>query len=145
MLSKSQAKLFFLAGTIIFSVLFLGLSYDTVANKVADQTHDDKLTEKAIAGRKLWDENNCMGCHTLLGEGAYYAPELTKVIDRRGPGYVKAVLMSKIWSPNGRDMVGYEFSEEEAESLVDFFAWIGEIDLNGFPAKPTYEVKKVQE
>jgi nitric oxide reductase subunit C len=33
-----------------------------------------------------------MGCHTILGEGAYYAPELTKVIERRGEGYVKAVL-----------------------------------------------------
>ena len=74
-----------------------------------------------------------MGCHTILGEGAYYAPELTKVIERRGEGYVKAVLMSPVpWEPNGRKMVAYGFSEQEAFDMIDFFKWIGEIDLNGF-------------
>ena len=85
MLSKKQAKVFFLAGTIIFSVLFLGLSFDTVANRVGPQTHEENITESVIRGRVIWDENNCMGCHTLLGEGAYYAPELTQVYNRRGP------------------------------------------------------------
>ena len=74
-----------------------------------------------------------MGCHTLLGEGAYYAPELTKVIDRRGKGYIKAVLMSPVaWEPNGRKMVAYGFSEEEALDMIAFFDWIDDIDLNGF-------------
>ncbi len=41
----------------------------------------------------LWEKNNCMGCHTVMGEGAYYAPELTNVISRRGEAYVKSVLM----------------------------------------------------
>jgi len=145
MLSKSQAKLFFLAGTVIFSVLFLGLSYDTVSNKVGEQTHEENITEAVVAGRVIWDENNCMGCHTLLGEGAYYAPELTKVIERRGAGYVKGVMMSKTpWGEHtsGRKMVAYGFSEEEADDVVAFFTWIGEMDLNGFPAKPKYKVEK---
>ena len=74
-----------------------------------------------------------MGCHTILGEGAYYAPELTKVLDRKGEGYVKAVLMSPVpWNPNGRQMVAYGFTKEEADDLIAFFDWIGGIDLNGF-------------
>ena len=74
-----------------------------------------------------------MGCHTILGEGGYYAPELTKVIDRRGKGYIKAVLMSPVaWEPNGRKMVAYGFSEEEALDIIEFFDWIDDIDLNGF-------------
>ena len=36
------------------------------------------------------------------------------------------------WQPNGRKMVAYEMTEKEAEDLVAFFNWIGEIDLNGF-------------
>ncbi len=148
MLSKSQAKLFFLAGTIIFSVLFLGLSYDTHVNKVGDQTHEENITEAVIAGRVLWDENNCMGCHTLLGEGAYYAPELTKVIERRGAPYIKGVLMSKTpWGEHtsGRKMVAYGMTEKEADDMVEFFTWIGEMDLNGFPAKPKYKVEKIND
>ncbi len=78
-----------------------------------------------------------MGCHTILGEGAYYAPELTKVYERRGEGYIKAALMSKVpWSPRGRKMVAYGFSEQEANDMVAFLKWIGETDLNGFPPKP---------
>ena len=147
MLSKSQAKLFFISGTVIFSILFLGLSYDTTFNKVGEQTNEENLTEEAIAGRVLWDENNCMGCHTLLGEGAYYAPELTKVIERRGAPYVKSVLMSPTpWGEHtsGRKMVAYGFTAEEADNLVEFFTWIGEMDLNGYPAKPSYKIEKIE-
>jgi len=146
MLTKSQAKLFFLAGTIIFSLLFLALSYDTTFNRVDEQTNAQNLTDDVIAGRILWDENNCMGCHTLLGEGAYYAPELTKVYERRGAGYIKGALMSPTpWGEHtsGRRMVAYGFSNEEADHLVAFFKWIGEIDANGFPAKPSYKVEKI--
>ena len=81
-----------------------------------------------------------MGCHTLLGEGAYYAPELTKVIDRlnlkyngNGEEVIKSILMSECpWQPNGRKMVAYGFTQEEAADLIAFFEWIGNIDLNGF-------------
>ena len=146
MLSKSQAKLFFLAGTVIFSSLFLALSFDTHVNRVDDQTHSENITPEVIAGRHLWDENNCMGCHTLLGEGAYYAPELTKVMERRGAGYIKGVLMSPTpWgkSTSGRQMVAYNMTSEEADNMVAFFTWIGKMDLNGFPAKPKYKITKI--
>jgi nitric oxide reductase subunit C len=82
-----------------------------------------------------------MGCHTILGEGAYYAPELTKVFERRGEGYIKAALMSKTpWSPRGRKMVAYAMSDQDATDVAAFFKWIGEVDLNGFP--PTPDLKK---
>ncbi len=83
-----------------------------------------------------------MGCHTILGEGAYYAPELTKVIDRKGAEYVKIVMMSQEpWAPNGRKMVAYGFSEEEALDMLAFLEWIGEMDLNGFPPEPDLKDK----
>ena len=36
------------------------------------------------------------------------------------------------WSPNGRKMVAYGMTDEEAQDMVAFFEWIGKIDLNGF-------------
>ena len=137
MLSKSQAKAFFLGGTAVFFLIFLGLSWHSMSIAVPKQTHEENMTEAVIRGKVIFDENNCMGCHTILGEGAYYAPELTKVVERRGEGYIKAVLMSPIpWAPNGRKMVAYNFSEDEAKDLIEFFTWIGNMDLNGFPPKP---------
>jgi nitric oxide reductase subunit C len=132
MLSKKQARAFFLGGTLITFLVFIGLTVFSLS-KSQDQTNRENITEQVVRGKKLWESNNCMGCHTLLGEGGYYAPELTKVIERRGKGYIKAVLMTPIpWEPNGRKMVAYGFSKEEAEDLIAFFDWIGNIDLNGF-------------
>ncbi len=132
MLSKKQARAFFLGGTVVTFLIFIGLTVYSLG-EAQDQTNYENITEQVVRGKDLWDTNNCMGCHTLLGEGGYYAPELTKVIERRGEGYIKAVLMTpNPWEPNGRKMVAYGFSEEEAQDLIAFFDWIGEIDLNGF-------------
>ncbi len=132
MLSKKQARAFFLGGTLVTFLIFIGLTVYSLS-EAQDQTNYENITEQVVRGKNLWDSNNCMGCHTLLGEGGYYAPELTKVIERRGEGYIKAVLMTPVpWEPNGRKMVAYGFSEEEAQDIIAFFGWIGEIDLNGF-------------
>ncbi len=42
------------------------------------------MTESVIRGKGVWERNNRIGCHTLLGEGAYFAPELGNVVNRRG-------------------------------------------------------------
>ncbi|CAM1354680.1 c-type cytochrome [Tenacibaculum insulae] len=139
MLSKKQAKTFFLGGTLVTFLIFIGLTIYSFSES-NDQTNYEELTESAIRGKEIWESNNCMGCHSLLGEGGYYAPELTKVIDRLNKKYggegeevVKSILMSPVpWQPNGRKMVAYNMSEEEAEDMVAFFKWIGNIDLNGF-------------
>ena len=132
MLSKKQARAFFLGGTLVTFLIFIGLTVYSLS-AAQDQSHKENITESVARGKDLWESNNCMGCHTIMGEGAYYAPELTKVIERRGEGYIKAVLMSPIsWQPNKRKMVAYNMSEEEALDMVEYFKWINNIDLNGF-------------
>jgi len=144
MLSKKQARAFFLGGTVVTFLIFIGLTIFSLSS-AQDQSNKDMLTEQAIRGKHTWETNNCMGCHTILGEGAYYAPELTKVIERRGEAYVKGVLMSPVdWQPNGRKMVAYGMSETEADEMVAFFKWIGEIDLNGFETVVSPLAKKAE-
>ena len=139
MLSKKQARAFFLGGTLVTFLIFIGLTIFSFT-KENDQTNHENLSAEAIRGKEIWETNNCMGCNTLLGEGAYYAPELTKVIDRldirydgNGKEVIKSILMSPTpWQPNGRKMVAYGMTEQEASDVVAFFEWIGKIDLNGF-------------
>lgn len=139
MLSKKQAKIFFIGGTLLFAAIFLGLSIDSLMYGLPKNTNADKLTPQVAAGKLIWEEKNCMGCHTLMGEGAYYAPELTKVYDRRGPDTIKAILNTEGgWQPRGRRMVEYNFTEEETDALVAFLKWVGEMHLNGFPPKPIF-------
>lgn len=144
MLSKSRARLFFLVFTAGFSVVFLGLTVDTI-RQVPERSHAEALTEEVVAGKQLWEENNCMGCHTLLGEGAYYAPELTKVYERRGAAWIDVFLQDpERMFPGQRKMVKYDFTEQERAELIAFFEWIGEIDTNGFPAEPDLVVEKTK-
>ena len=84
MLSKKQARAFFLGGTLVTFLAFIGLTIYSFSEP-QDQTNHAAITEEVVRGKELWEANNCMGCHTILGEGGYYAPELTKVLDRRIP------------------------------------------------------------
>ena len=93
MLSKSQARAFFLGGTLVTFLVFIGLTiYSFMPSN--DQTNVKNIDKHVVRGKEIWESNNCMGCHSIMGEGGYYAPELTKVVERRGEGYIKAVLMS---------------------------------------------------
>ena len=136
MLSKSQAKWFFIIATGGFSGVFLWLTVDTVM-QTPERSNEAELTESAIRGKFIWEDNNCMGCHTLLGEGAYYAPELTKVVERRGEVWMRAFIKDpQAMYPGRRKMVQYDFTDDEITDLIAFFTWIGEIDTNGFPREP---------
>ncbi len=136
MLSKSQARAFFLGGTGLFSAAFLALTYDS-HKQVPNLTNEDKLTPEVIAGKAIWEDNNCMGCHTLFGEGAYYAPELTLIVKQKGRPYLRLFLKDpEAMYPGERKMQNYNFTDEEIDNVISFLEWCGEVDLNGFPAKP---------
>lgn len=77
MLSKSQARTFFLGGTVVTFLAFIGLTVYSFQPS-NDQTNHSKISSEVVRGKELWETNNCMGCHTILGEGGYYAPSLPK-------------------------------------------------------------------
>lgn len=136
MLTKSQARLFFVGGTIFFSVIFLVLTVDTL-RQIPERQNSDLMTAEVVRGKMIWDSENCMGCHTILGEGAYYAPELTRVVERRGAEWIRIFIRDPAaMYPGKRRMVQYDFSEDEISEVIAFLDWIGKIDTNGFPPEP---------
>ncbi|MGM0576395.1 MAG: c-type cytochrome [Myxococcota bacterium] len=138
MLSKSAARTFFLGGTVLCSGVFIWLTVDTVQQTPA-RSQTRHMSESVVRGHDVWNDNNCMGCHTLLGEGAYYAPELTKVVERRGKPWIRTFLKDpEAMYPGRRRMVQYDFTEQEISDVVAFLDWVGGIDTNGFPADPIY-------
>lgn len=136
MLSKSQAKSFFLLGTAVCGLAFILLTLDSL-QRIPEQTKQAQMNESVIRGKHIFERSNCMGCHTILGEGAYYAPELTKAYERRGETFLRAILKDpQRMYPGARKMVNYGFNEAEISDLVAFLGWVGNMDLNGFPPKP---------
>ena len=81
--------MFFLVGTLLCSGVFIALTVDTF-RQIPTQTRAEALSPAVMRGKVIWEEQNCMGCHTLFGEGAYYAPDLSQVYNRRGPMFIRA-------------------------------------------------------
>ncbi len=107
-----------------------------------------KLTEQEAEamvshGKLTVQAKNCMGCHTLLGNGAYYAPDLTKAwLDSSwGSRELREELMvefikdpsDKLHNTVGRRMPKLGVTDEEARAVVAFLKWMSTIDTNGFP------------
>lgn len=52
----------------------------------------------AVDGKRVFQARNCMDCHTLVGNGAYFAPDVTKVYGDDGPAWMMAFLTQlKTW------------------------------------------------
>ena len=108
-----------------------------------------KLTEEEAAalvrkGKLTIQGRNCMNCHTLLGNGAYFAPDLTKAwLDPAwGAATIREQLMVQfLMDPtnnartfgSGRKMPNLKLTEDEAKAVVAYLKWMSAIDTNGFP------------
>lgn len=49
---------------------------------------------KAEDGKRVFQAYNCMGCHTMVGNGAYLGPDLTQEYRHTGPAWLAAFLPS---------------------------------------------------
>ncbi len=131
-MSAKTAKWIFYLGTLISLVIFLGLTVDT-HRQVQTLTHADQLSDQVVAGKRVWHKYNCNDCHTILGFGAYYAPDMTKVYWRRGDEGIKAMVRTPEKLTTWRKMPHFPLTEQELTDLVAFLKWTSEIDTNEWP------------
>jgi len=133
-MTKKMAFQIFLWGTLSSALLFLWLTWDTHRQVVA-LSHADRLSAQVVAGKRVFEKYNCNDCHTILGFGGYYAPDLTKVVKRIGlEGTRYRVLSPEVAFANSwRKMPKLGLSDVEIDNLVAFFTWVGEIDNGDWP------------
>jgi len=141
-LTKSAARNIFYGGTAFFVILFAALAVHSHLYIVNTSTDQTTLTEAVVRGKHVWERHSCINCHSLLGEGAYFAPELGNVWVRYGgrDHPVGARMGLKAWmqaQPTGvagrRQMPQFNLTDQELDDLVDFFEWTSRIDTQGWP------------
>lgn len=132
----SQAKAIFIWGTVISAVIFLGLTYDSIV-KIPQRTHEEKLDAQVAAGKWVWQKYNCNDCHTILGIGGYYAPDVTKVMSYRDADWIKRFIKNpgEVW-PAERKMPNLHLKDQEIADVTAFLTWVNGIDTNNWPPKP---------
>lgn len=142
-MTKSMARNIFYGGSLFFIIIFVGLTAHSHLYITTTSTDATTLTESVAAGKHLWEKHSCINCHTILGEGAYFAPEVGNVMTRWGiePGDSEGAFeMLKAWMdsmPSGvegrRQMPNFNLSDEDYRNLADFLLWTDTIDAQDWP------------
>jgi len=136
--TKGMARNIYIGGGVFSLLLFFSLSFHTMT-VLPDRDHRQNITPQVALGKKVWEDNDCIGCHTLLGEGAYFAPELGNVFKRFGStDAIKAFIASrpKDGIPGRRSMPQFNLSDEELTAVAEFLKYVSGIKTNNWPPSP---------
>ena len=141
-MTKSMARNIFYGGSLFFIVIFVGLSVHSHRYITSTSTVGRELTDSVAKGKHVWEKHACINCHSIMGEGAYFAPELMNVMTRWGvaddPEAAYEILDGWMKSqPTGiegrRQMPYFDLTEEETRALADFLLWVDAIDAQDWP------------
>lgn len=102
----------------LFTVLLFSFFAYSMFIYTQSESMDNHATLEAEAGKRIWQQNNCVACHQIYGLGGFLGPDLTNVYSAKlkGPEYIKAFVRSGTAA-----MPAFELSEEELEQLLSFF------------------------
>lgn len=138
-MTNRQSRIFAIASTGIAALIFLILTVDS-HRQFPELTHSENITPEVIHGKDVWHKYNCINCHTLFGEGAYYAPDLTKITQHRGEAYLQAYMRdpSQFYDEqtHRRLMPKQDLSDKEITDLITFLDWVANVDNQGWPPRP---------
>jgi nitric oxide reductase subunit C len=108
-----------------------------------------EATDLMRLGKLVIQSRACMDCHTFFGNGAYYAPDLTKAwldpawsqiwMPMTGSKTREEAMAEFLMHPEQyptwtRRMPNLHLTRAEAEAVVAYLKWMSAIDTNGFPA-----------
>ena len=138
-MNKKQTRLFAIGSSLLAALVFIGMTIDS-HRQFGKLTHAENITPAVARGKNVWHKNNCINCHTLFGEGAYFAPDLTKITKLRGEVYLTAYLRdpSKFYDEtrHRRLMPKQNLSETDITDLIAFMDWVSNVDNQGWPPRP---------
>lgn len=138
-MNKRQTRIFAIASTAIASIVFLALTVDS-HRQFPKLTNSENITDSVVRGQNVWHQFNCINCHTIFGEGAYYAPDLTKITEHRGAPYLKAFMKdpSQFYDEqkHRRVMPKLDMTDAQIDDLIAFMDWVSKVDNQGWPPRP---------
>lgn len=133
-MSEKAFRNIFIVGTLFFFAILAAMTVDSL--RQVSRLRTPPLTDQVIEGKRIWQSKNCNDCHTILGIGGYYAPELTKVYDRRGAAWLQGWLLDPPSMDPAATMPNQRLEAVQAESLVAFVEWVSRVDTNNWPPQP---------
>jgi nitric oxide reductase subunit C len=133
-MSKKTAYWIFVLGTLSSLIILLALTFD-FHRQVKALTHAENLSPQVLAGKWAWEKYNCNDCHTILGFGGYYGPDMTKAYLRIGETGIRYAVEKpeQAFATSFRKMPKMNLKLEEVENLIAFLKWTSQIDTHDWP------------
>lgn len=140
--TRAAARNIFYGGSAFFFVVFVALTIHSHFFILNTSSNSETLSDSVARGKHVWEKNACVNCHTILGEGAYFAPELGNVWVRYGgredkDGARESLIAWMQSQPSGvegrRQMPNFNLNDQELNDLVDFLEWVSRINTQGWP------------
>lgn len=133
-MSEKTLRLIFIFGTVLFMLILGAMSIHSLS-----QVNDGRtppVTAEVADGKRVWQQRNCNDCHTILGIGGYYAPDLTKTIHTRGEAWLLSWMADPAAVNPQALMPNQNLTASQVQNVVAFLAWVGEVDTNDWPPQP---------
>lgn len=119
----------FILLSIISFALFVGVNFLSAMLPSA-------MPKQAVAGKRVWQKNNCVSCHSLFGNGGYSAVDLTHITAQRTPAeLVEYFVDPPVMRPN-KIRRHPALTHEEAQNLVQYLEFVNTIPTLGWPPEP---------
>lgn len=119
---------FMVTFSIVIILILTPLSVDPSRNPDPEKVTYNGIT--ALEGWKVALDYNCMGCHTIVGNGAYYAPELVKVAREANNGDSIKGLLSAF---AGTKFMPFELTERQKDALTAWMLYLKDLNTNNWP------------
>lgn len=113
------------------------------------KTHSaDEAAALIRHGKLAIQSRACMDCHTFFGNGAYYAPDLTRAwldpewknvwipmthAQTKEEAMARFLMAPEKYATWSRKMPDLHISRDEAIAIVAYLKWLSAVDTNGFP------------
>lgn len=120
----------FLRVWIVLFVVFL--SYTAYLYIHCDAGRQIPVDKSIVAGRYIWQKQNCQACHQLYGLGGYMGPDLTNIISSKGEK--SAAVFIKYGTGK---MPNLHLSDSDIQHLITYLAWV---DKSGVSLVPKNKV-----
>lgn len=122
---RLKLRTLLLLGTISF-VLFVGITL--ISSRLPSP-----MPESAVAGKFVWQRNNCVSCHTLFGHGGYEGDDLTHITAKLKPSYlINYLVQPPVMKPN-KHTHHPALDKEDANNLVKYLEFVHTIPTLGWP------------
>ncbi|NJD52581.1 MAG: c-type cytochrome [Candidatus Methanoperedens sp.] len=138
-----------LIGLLIPALLMIPFSiisfYTDFANRNPDPlavtVNFNQNTYNAVEGKKAFEQYQCMGCHTIVGNGAYFAPDMTTVYKRMGENdaALSSFILAGAPAKGMQPMRDRGMKEDDAYRITAFLKYTDMLDTNGWPGDGSWE------